>query len=227
MARCKARKKKIAQKKKSIQKKCEQKKKCARPGPITRNPFFNFLRELRQNGCTADIIETAKCGAKLWNLLTPEQKQKYCKKLPKKRKNPNQAACARNPPKKRKNSCKKRKKKIVCAQKKKQVKPRCGPSTPARKRKRKKAKKDKCMKPGPITNNPFLNYIRYFKKQNCGLSPRETVRRAASTWNRMTPEQKNKFQVQACKVTTSARRKRTKLCRSVLSGASPKGRSKC
>ncbi|XP_037936892.1 uncharacterized protein LOC119671891 [Teleopsis dalmanni] len=212
----------------------ERKKKCARPGPITNNPFFNFLREMRKNGCTTDIIETAKCGAKLWSKLSEAEKKKYCSENIKKKnaqsscqKPVKKLSCVQKRPKKRKNPCVKPKKKpSACAPKKKPTKLTCRLSSAPRKCNVRKKKKNKCMKIGPPTSNPYLNYLRYFKQRNCGLKPREVVKRAARCWCRLPPDKKRKYKLQACKVTTSARRKATKLCRSVLAGARSKGR-KC
>uniref|UniRef100_A0A1B0CQQ8 HMG box domain-containing protein n=1 Tax=Lutzomyia longipalpis TaxID=7200 RepID=A0A1B0CQQ8_LUTLO len=51
--------------------------KCYRSGPITPNPFFNFLRTFRPQHCGKTIIEIAREGAKLWSSMTPLEKEQY------------------------------------------------------------------------------------------------------------------------------------------------------
>lgn len=45
-----------------------------RPGKITRNPFFNFLRVQRQTNDGHSILDIARQGAIVWQQMTPEQK---------------------------------------------------------------------------------------------------------------------------------------------------------
>ena len=40
----------------------------------------------------------------------------------------------------------------------------------------------RCMHPGPIVRNPYLNFLRKFRRENCGLTPVETIRRGAKAW---------------------------------------------
>lgn len=46
------------------------------------------------------------------------------------------------------------------------------------------------MKPGPVVRNPYLNFLRKFRKENCGLSPIETVRRGAQAWKNLSEEER-------------------------------------
>lgn len=51
--------------------------KCVRPGPSTRNPYLNFLRQYRKDNCGMTAVELIVNGAKEWKKLTNEQKCKY------------------------------------------------------------------------------------------------------------------------------------------------------
>jgi hypothetical protein len=48
-------------------------------------------------------------------------------------------------------------------------------------------------RPGILTRNPFLNYCRYIRENNCGLSAVQVVQRAAREWKTMSKEEKEKF----------------------------------
>lgn len=58
------------------------------------------------------------------------------------------------------------------------------------KRQRGRGCRGRCMKPGPIVRNPYLNFLRKFRKENCGLTPVETIRRGAKAWKSLTISQK-------------------------------------
>uniref|UniRef100_A0A182PB47 HMG box domain-containing protein n=1 Tax=Anopheles epiroticus TaxID=199890 RepID=A0A182PB47_9DIPT len=45
-------------------------------------------------------------------------------------------------------------------------------------------------KPGKQTRNPYLNFLRDFRRKNCHLSVVEIVRQGAEQWRRLTDEQK-------------------------------------
>uniref|UniRef100_A0A182K9F2 HMG box domain-containing protein n=1 Tax=Anopheles christyi TaxID=43041 RepID=A0A182K9F2_9DIPT len=45
-------------------------------------------------------------------------------------------------------------------------------------------------RPGKQTRNPYLNFLRDFRRKNCHLSVVEVVRQGAEQWRRMTDEQK-------------------------------------
>lgn len=49
-------------------------KKCLKPGVLTRNPFFNFLRKLRAENCGLTIIQIAKKGGIEWRGMTDAEK---------------------------------------------------------------------------------------------------------------------------------------------------------
>ncbi|KAH8291281.1 hypothetical protein KR054_010324 [Drosophila jambulina] len=73
--------------------------------------------------------------------------------------------------------------------------------------------KGKCSKPGPLTNNGYLNFIRTFRRKNCGLPPRELVSKAAKAWNSLPENVKDKYRRQACAVTKNPRHKARPICR--------------
>lgn len=43
--------------------------KCYREGRITRNPFFNFLRQFRKERCGLTILQIASQGAQQWRAM--------------------------------------------------------------------------------------------------------------------------------------------------------------
>uniref|UniRef100_A0A182VV28 HMG box domain-containing protein n=1 Tax=Anopheles minimus TaxID=112268 RepID=A0A182VV28_9DIPT len=45
-------------------------------------------------------------------------------------------------------------------------------------------------KPGKKTRNPYLNFLRDFRQQNCHLSVVEVVRQGAERWRQMSDDQK-------------------------------------
>ncbi|TMW43007.1 hypothetical protein DOY81_011913, partial [Sarcophaga bullata] len=57
-------------------------------------------------------------------------------------------------------------------------------------RRRRSGCRVRCMKPGPIVRNPYLNFLRKFRKENCGLTPVETIRRGARAWKSLTVSEK-------------------------------------
>ncbi|XP_073810980.1 protamine-like [Musca autumnalis] len=48
-----------------------------RPGPLTRSGYLNYLREYRQKHCGLTAVETVRQGAKAWNNLSQEEKNRY------------------------------------------------------------------------------------------------------------------------------------------------------
>lgn len=50
---------------------------CLRPGPVGRNPYFNFLRDYRKENCGMSAVETVRRGAAAWNSLPEEKRVKY------------------------------------------------------------------------------------------------------------------------------------------------------
>ncbi|XP_065366190.1 protamine-like [Calliphora vicina] len=67
-------------------------------------------------------------------------------------------------------------------------------SKPRRRRSRSRSQSSKrCMRPGPITNNGYLNFLRDYRKQCCGMSPTETIRRGALRWMKLSEKEKEKY----------------------------------
>ncbi|XP_057669286.1 protamine-like [Diorhabda carinulata] len=48
-----------------------------RKGKITRNPFLNFLREVRKNSHGMNVIDIVVKGANLWRKMDPKDKKVY------------------------------------------------------------------------------------------------------------------------------------------------------
>ncbi|XP_037936088.1 histone-like protein 18C [Teleopsis dalmanni] len=196
--------------------------------------YLNFLRDFSMKLVDKSATHVVLSGAHHWNTLSDASKHVYremgdaCGGCPKKKKNPckkKKPACPKKKPKcpkkKKKNSCKKKKpacpkKKPKCPKKKKnpckKKKPRC----PKKKKKSCGAKKPKCTQPGPLTNNAYLNYLRYFRRNNCGLEPKEIIKKAAKCWCKLPPEKRLRFEKQACKMSKSCKRKNTKICKEAL-----------
>lgn len=76
----------------------------------------------------------------------------------------------------------------------------------------------KCHKPGILTRNPFLNFLRLFRKTHSGLTVVQVAVRGAHEWNRMPEEKKLPFVREACKAPKY--KKKTKR----LAGKGKKGR---
>ncbi|ENN82475.1 hypothetical protein D910_09019 [Dendroctonus ponderosae] len=47
-------------------------------GRVTRNPFLNFLRDMRRNTQGMSPIEVTQRGAEIWRNMTRAQKEPYC-----------------------------------------------------------------------------------------------------------------------------------------------------
>ncbi|KAF2901921.1 hypothetical protein ILUMI_04266 [Ignelater luminosus] len=54
-------------------------KKRFRVGKITRNPFFNFLREFRTLNNNLSVIAAAKAAGAIWRSMDQDQKEPYRK----------------------------------------------------------------------------------------------------------------------------------------------------
>ncbi|XP_052852547.1 histone-like protein 18C [Drosophila gunungcola] len=111
---------------------------------------------------------------------------------------PRKAACA----KPRKSACAKPRK-AACSK----------PRKSACARPRKSECESNCTKPGPVTNNGYLNFVREFRKRNCDLKPQELIAKAARAWQNLSEENKNRYRRMACRVTTSSRHKRRRVCK--------------
>ncbi|XP_018333574.1 uncharacterized protein LOC108742759 isoform X2 [Agrilus planipennis] len=91
---------------------CSESKICKKP-KITRNPFFNYLIDVRSKCKHMTAAEIACKGAKEWNNMSPECKQKYCQmaqnapKTPRKRRPPSRRCCMCNRVLRSKSACKK------------------------------------------------------------------------------------------------------------------------
>ncbi|CAH1110931.1 unnamed protein product [Psylliodes chrysocephalus] len=49
-----------------------------KPGRVTRNPFLNFLRDVRRNAYGLTLYEIATKGADMWRKMDAKDKQPYC-----------------------------------------------------------------------------------------------------------------------------------------------------
>ena len=56
----------------------------------------------------------------------------------------------------------------------------------------------KCMRPGPITSNGYLNFLREYRKKRCGLTAVQTVVCGAKEWNCLSCAQKKKYRLMVC-----------------------------
>lgn len=72
---------------------------------------------------------------------------------------------------------------------------------------RSKRRKRSCCRPGKLTRNPFLNFLREFRKAHCDWCPTKIAVEGAKCWCRLTECQKQKYRQQACSAP------RTKRCR--------------
>lgn len=59
-------------------------------------------------------------------------------------------------------------------------------------------KRKKCHKSGPKTNNPFLNYLRVFRKKHCNWPITKIAVEGAKCWCSMSKEDKARFYREAC-----------------------------
>ncbi|XP_032592358.1 uncharacterized protein LOC116805310 isoform X2 [Drosophila grimshawi] len=56
--------------------------------------------------------------------------------------------------------------------------------------------KFKCQRPFPKTGNGFLNFLRSFRRKNCGLSPIEMIRKFGAAWNELPESYKDRYRRQ-------------------------------
>lgn len=52
---------------------------------------------------------------------------------------------------------------------------------------------DRCYRAGNPTRNPFFNFLREFRRNNCGISITEIAVQGAQEWRQMSDEQKCPF----------------------------------
>uniref|UniRef100_A0A0A1X3A0 Protamine n=1 Tax=Zeugodacus cucurbitae TaxID=28588 RepID=A0A0A1X3A0_ZEUCU len=57
----------------------------------------------------------------------------------------------------------------------------------------KSAGKSKCHRPGPLMRNPYLNFLREFRKHNCGLTAVDIIKRGAQAWKAMPKEKRLRY----------------------------------
>ncbi|XP_060521291.1 protamine-like [Cylas formicarius] len=73
-----------------------------------------------------------------------------------------------------------------------------------RSRRRRGRSRRRCARPGPKTTNPFLNFLRVFRRRHCGWPQIKIAIEGAKTWCQMNKQQRHKFYREAC----SARKKK-------------------
>lgn len=56
----------------------------------------------------------------------------------------------------------------------------------------------RCLLPGPMQRNPYLNFLREYRKKCCGLSAVETVRQGAKAWKELPKEERQRYIVEVC-----------------------------
>lgn len=62
---------------------------------------------------------------------------------------------------------------------------------------RKRKKPNKWVKPGPITNNAYLNFVRTVRRKYCGLLAKQLVMLAAQQWRCLSESKKQRYRRQA------------------------------
>lgn len=64
------------QRRRIVKNKCKNYK-FFRPGPVTRNSFLNFLRDVRKKTRASFVTQISKRGAKVWRQMSEQEKSKY------------------------------------------------------------------------------------------------------------------------------------------------------
>lgn len=77
-----------------------------------------------------------------------------------------------------------------------------------KRRGRSRRKKRKCGRPGPKTNNPFLNFMRVFRRKKCGWPACKIAIEGAKCWCRMNKKDKMRFYREACSMRKKKRGRR-------------------
>lgn len=95
-----------------------KRKKCAKPGPVIKNAFINFLRDFRKKRCGKSMPEISKEAAKRWKCMSICKRSKYikqackigsCARKPKRRKRTMASKCAKKRrPRRKASSCAKK-----------------------------------------------------------------------------------------------------------------------
>ncbi|XP_030241691.1 protamine-like [Drosophila navojoa] len=78
----------------------------------------------------------------------------------------------------------------------------------ANKQSAKRKKPKKWIKPGPVTNNAYLNFVRTVRRKYCGLQPKQLVILAAYEWRNLSDSKKEKYRRQAYEISAIEREKR-------------------
>lgn len=55
------------------------------------------------------------------------------------------------------------------------------------------SKKRKCIRPGPLTNNGYLNFLREFRKCNCSLTGMQSIVQGGKAWASLSRDEKCKL----------------------------------
>ncbi|XP_016956523.1 protamine-like protein 99C [Drosophila biarmipes] len=208
-------------------------------GSWATNGFLNYMRQLRQQTNPMSWMQFAEECARTWKKMSQKEKNSYrdmadgalqdhamcvdeedpqrssdmCNH-PMGRKPRSEKSCAK-PMKscaRPRKSCATPRKRAACA---KPRKPACARprKSACAKRENKCGSRPKCSKPGPVTNNGYLNFVRSFRKKHCGLKPQELIMEAAKAWSRLPEEKKDRYRRMACKVTHNERHKRRRVCK--------------
>lgn len=68
----------------------------------------------------------------------------------------------------------------------KNMRPTCTPP-------RRKKNPCRCMRKGPMTRNGFLNFMRQYRRNHCGLSPQKTLCQGAEAWKCLAESTKRRY----------------------------------
>ncbi|XP_017784726.1 PREDICTED: protamine-like [Nicrophorus vespilloides] len=72
-------------------------------------------------------------------------------------------------------------------------------------------KKKKCHRSGKVTRNPFLNFLRQFRRQHCGWSVVKIAVEGARVWCKMGKHEKEKYRREAsCAPKTKYKRRKSR-----------------
>ncbi|CAH1986853.1 unnamed protein product [Acanthoscelides obtectus] len=87
-----------------------------------------------------------------------------------------------------------------------------------RSRSRRRSSRKSCHRQGPITRNPFLNYLRRFRKKHCKWRVTRVAVEGAKCWCKMSRRDKQKYYAEACKSKRGRSRSRARRKRRGRSG---------
>ena len=146
---------------------------CYREGIRTRNPFFNFLRQYRKKNCGLTIIEQAIAAGKIWGKMSLSDKSPFITMAEAEKKKNKELDFSNIADQKGDDFIKLLNDKYI-------TEPRNKSS----------AIKKRCYKEGIRTKNPFLNYLRHFRLNNCGMTIIQQSKEAALEWQALFPAKK-------------------------------------